>query len=117
AAIMEHLLRGTGREIGLGAITEIKVYEHRGVRLVGPLPAPIQNYTTYVAGVLAASPSGEAAAAFIRFVTNPQARADFAAAGVEGRGAAVRGAAPRGLPGRARSRRRRAGRWARPPPS
>jgi molybdate transport system substrate-binding protein len=41
--VMAHLSKGKGNEIGFGAITEIKAYEPKGVRLVGPLPAEVQN--------------------------------------------------------------------------
>jgi molybdate transport system substrate-binding protein len=83
AAVMEHVIRGRGYEIGIGPVTEIRPYESKGLRFVGPLPAPIQNYTTYVAGVLTNSASPEPAAAFIRHLTTAAARAVFAATGVE----------------------------------
>jgi molybdate transport system substrate-binding protein len=77
------VLRGRGYEIGIGPVTEIRPYEAKGIRLVGPLPAPIQNYTTYVAGVLTRSAAPEPAAAFVRHITGPAARTVFAATGVE----------------------------------
>ena len=83
AAVVEHVMRGRGYEIGIGPVTEIRPYESKGIRLVGPLPAPIQNYTTYVAGVLTKSAAPEPAAAFVRHITAPAARAVFAATGVE----------------------------------
>jgi len=83
AAVVEHVLRGRGYEIGIGPVTEIRPYEAKGIRLVGPLPAPIQNYTTYVAGVLTRSAAPEPAAAFVRHITGRAARAVFAATGVE----------------------------------
>jgi molybdate transport system substrate-binding protein len=82
-SVLEHVAKGTGREIGIGAISEIREYEAKGLRLVGPLPAELQNYTTYVAGVLTGSRSPEAARALVRFVTSPPAKAAFAATGVE----------------------------------
>lgn len=48
-AVMEHLIKGTGHEIGFGAITEIMLYRDKGVRFVAPLPADVQNYTSYTA--------------------------------------------------------------------
>jgi len=83
AAVLEHVLRGTGRELGIGAITEIRAFEARGLRLVGPLPPDLQNYTSYVAGVLTTAPSPDVARAFIGFATSPTAKAVFAATGVE----------------------------------
>ncbi len=83
AAVFEHLLRGKGNEIGVGALTEIIVYTKKGLTLVGPLPAEVQNYTTYTAGVMAGAKSPEAAKAFIRFLTSPSSKATFAAAGID----------------------------------
>jgi molybdate transport system substrate-binding protein len=82
-AVMEHIIRGAGREIGIGPITEIRPYESRGLRLVGPLPPPIQNHTSYIATRLVGGTDGGSAAAFIRYITNAAARAVFAETGVE----------------------------------
>ena len=82
-SVLEHVLRGHGQEIGIGAITEIRQFEPRGLRLVGPLPPDVQNYTTYAAGVLTASASADGAATFLRFVSGPAARAAFRVTGVE----------------------------------
>jgi molybdate transport system substrate-binding protein len=83
SAVMEHLLRGTGREVGIGPVPEIRAYESKGIQLVGPLPAEIQNYTVYVAGIVAGARSPDVGAAFIRFITRPAAKATFTATGVE----------------------------------
>lgn len=80
---MEHVLRGQGREIGFGAITEILLYRDKGLRLVGPLPADVQNYTAYAAAQSTAAPSPEAAAALLRFLATPASKALFVAAGIE----------------------------------
>lgn len=82
AAVFEHVIKGKGSEIGIGAMTEIMAYTKKGLQLVGPLPAEIQNYTTYAAGVMAGAASPEPARALIRFLTSPPAKAAFAAAGV-----------------------------------
>ncbi len=82
AAVFEHLLKGKGNEIGVGALTEIIVYTKKGLRLVGPLPAEVQNYTTYTAGLMAGANSPDAAGALIRFLTSPPSKATFAAAGI-----------------------------------
>jgi molybdate transport system substrate-binding protein len=83
STVMEHLLRGSGREVGIGPVPEIRAYESKGIQLVGPLPADIQNYTVYVAGILAGARSPEVSAALIRFITRPAAKTTFAATGVE----------------------------------
>jgi hypothetical protein len=46
------------REIGFRAITEIKLFQPKGLRYVGPLPAEVRNHTSYVAGVMAGARSG-----------------------------------------------------------
>lgn len=58
------------------------MYTKKGLKLVGPLPAEIQNYTTYTAGLMVGAKSPEAARAFIRFLASPPAKAAFAAAGI-----------------------------------
>jgi molybdate transport system substrate-binding protein len=81
--VMAHLSKGNGNEIGFGAITEIKAYEPRGVRLVGPLPAEVQNYTRYEAVVMTGARSPDAAKAVLRQIASPAGKAVFVAGGVE----------------------------------
>lgn len=83
AQVLEHVIAGKRREIGFGPITEIKSFEPKGVVLVGPLPADVQNYTTYVAAVLQNTAADAAAKEFIRYLTTPAARQAFAATGVQ----------------------------------
>ena len=83
AAVMEHLLKGTGPEIGAGAITEILLYRDRGLRFVGPLPPEVQNYTTYAASVLKTAVEADASRGFVGFLSTPAARALFAANGID----------------------------------
>jgi molybdate transport system substrate-binding protein len=82
-SVMEHVLKGKGREIGFGPITEILLHREHGLRLVGPLPAEAQNYTRYTAGVMAGAPSADAAQDFVRDLGTPAAKAAFSAAGIE----------------------------------
>jgi molybdate transport system substrate-binding protein len=81
--VLEHVLKGKGREIGIGAVTEIKVYQPKGLKLVGPLPADLQNYTSYMAGVATAARSPAGALAFIGFVLTPSAKQQLVATGIE----------------------------------
>jgi molybdate transport system substrate-binding protein len=83
AAVMEHVLKGKGKEIGFAPITEILMHRDHGLRLVGPLPAEVQNYTSYTAGVLAGASSASAAQEFVRYLGTPAAKATFVAAGIE----------------------------------
>ena len=89
ALVMKRLLAGTARrEFGFGATTEILLFRDQGVKLVGPLPAALQNYTRYVAlawpGAPAADPArADAVAALIRHLQSAEMRALFAKAGIE----------------------------------
>ncbi|PWC54162.1 hypothetical protein TSO221_08930 [Azospirillum sp. TSO22-1] len=83
AAVMEHLIRGKGAEVGFGAITEIMLYRGKGLTFVGPLPAEVQNHTRYAAAALAGAPNPEGARAFVRFLGSPEAKALLVANGVE----------------------------------
>ena len=83
-AVMEHVIKGKSKEIGFGAITEIKLYEVKGaLKLVGPLPPDVQNYTSYGAALMSNSPSAEAAKAFMAFLGTPAAKQAFVSAGIE----------------------------------
>jgi molybdate transport system substrate-binding protein len=63
-------------ELGIHQISEILPV--KGVKLVGPLPAELQKYTTYVAAPVKAT---ALTAEFIAYLTGPEARARLAAAG------------------------------------
>ena len=83
AAVMAHVSKGKGNEIGFGAITEIKAYEPKGVKLVGPLPADVQNYTSYEAVMTTGAASPEAVKAVLNQMATPAGKAAFAAGGME----------------------------------
>jgi molybdate transport system substrate-binding protein len=68
-------------EIAMTQISEILPYP--GVELAGPLPPDIQTYTTFSAGISAAAKNAEAAAALIKFLTSPDAKAVIKAKGME----------------------------------
>jgi molybdate transport system substrate-binding protein len=79
AAVMEHLIAGKGKELGFGASTEIALYKDKGLKLLAPLPAQVQNYTHY-----SAVSSGTAAARqFVGYLNSAAAKDLFAAAGVD----------------------------------
>jgi molybdate transport system substrate-binding protein len=69
-------------EIGIHQMSEI--VGQPGVTLVGPLPAEIQNFTTYAVGVSAAARDAEAARAFIKLLSGPSAAAVLKAKGMQG---------------------------------
>jgi molybdate transport system substrate-binding protein len=81
--VMEHVIHGKGNEIGFGAITEIKMFEPKGLKLVGPLPADVQNYTSYGAAQMTKAPTPDAAKAFLAFLAKPETKQIFVATGIE----------------------------------
>ena len=82
-AVMAHLIKGSGREVGFGAITEILLYEDKGLRFVGPLPRELQNYTTYAAVVAAPAANSAEAKEFLQFLQTPEAKGTFTSKGIE----------------------------------
>jgi molybdate transport system substrate-binding protein len=83
ASVMEHVLHGKGREIGFGAITEILLYRDKGLKLVGPVPAELQNYTSYSGSLLQGTPNAELSRKFVQFLDGTSSKALFKAAGIE----------------------------------
>jgi len=68
-------------ELGLHQISEILPV--KGVKLVGPLPAEIQNYTTYAAAVGKDAKQPEAAAAMLKLLAGSAAEPVLKARGME----------------------------------
>jgi molybdate transport system substrate-binding protein len=58
-------------EIALHQISEIAPV--KGAKLVGPLPAEIQNYTTYAVGIAADAKQPDAAKVMIKLLSGPEA--------------------------------------------
>ena len=83
AQVLEHVIGGKGIEIGFGTITEIRQFEPKGLKLVGPLPEQVQNSTAYSAAVITEAPEAEVARDFVRYIATPAAKAFFSAAGIE----------------------------------
>jgi molybdate transport system substrate-binding protein len=83
AAVMEHVLKGKGREIGFGPVTEILQHREKGLKLVGPLPPEVQNYTSYSAAPMTAAANAEPAKAFVRYLGSPESKALFVGAGID----------------------------------
>ena len=68
-------------DIGIHQISEILPV--KGAVLVGPLPAEIQNFTVYAAGVATAAKDGGAARALVKFLSGPQALPIIRSKGME----------------------------------
>jgi molybdate transport system substrate-binding protein len=83
AEVMNHVLKGKGKEVGFGPITEILLEKDHGLVLVGPFPPEIQNYTSYTAVPMTAGTQKEIARAFVTFLGGPVGRPLFVSAGIE----------------------------------
>src|SRR3989441_1846943 len=83
AAVMEHVLKGKGREIGFGPVTEILQHRDKGLKLVGPLPPEVQNYTSYSAAPMTAAANSELARVLVRYLGSPESKALFVGAGID----------------------------------
>jgi molybdate transport system substrate-binding protein len=81
-AVADHIAGGEA-EIGIHQISEILPV--KGVVLVGPLPAEIQNFTVYSAGVGTAAKNGakNGASALVKFLAGPHAGPIIKAKGME----------------------------------
>jgi molybdate transport system substrate-binding protein len=69
-AVADHIAAGEA-EVGIHQISEILAV--KGVVLVGPLPAEIQNFTVYSAGIGTAAKDAAAANALVKFLTGVHA--------------------------------------------
>ena len=83
AAVLDHVSRGKTREIGFGATTVIVEGKSKGLLFVGPLPAEIQNYTTYAAMVTADGAALDTAREFLGYLATDVAKAILAEAGIQ----------------------------------
>jgi molybdate transport system substrate-binding protein len=81
-AVADHIANGEA-EIGIHQISEILAV--KGAVLVGPLPADIQNFTVYSAGVGTAAKDGakDTASALVKFLAGSHARPIIKAKGME----------------------------------
>jgi molybdate transport system substrate-binding protein len=70
-------------ELGFALISEILPVS--GAELVGPLPAELQNYVVFTAGISPSAQDAEAARAFINFFTTPSALPVLKSKGMEPR--------------------------------
>jgi molybdate transport system substrate-binding protein len=79
-AVAEHVAKGEA-ELGIHQISEILPV--KGVTLVGPLPAEIQNYTVYAAGIGAHAKESDPAKALLKTLTSPAAAEVLKSKGME----------------------------------
>lgn len=83
AEVMQHALKGKGREVAFGPTTEILLEKEHGLVFVGPLPPEVQNYTSYTAVPMSAGSQKDAAQTLVKFLGGPVGKPLFVAAGIE----------------------------------
>lgn len=82
-AVTTRIKQGHGKEFGFGGYTDVLHNQDAGdVKLVGPIPEEVQNYTMYSSALIAAAASPAPARAFLAFLETPEAGAIFLASGV-----------------------------------
>jgi molybdate transport system substrate-binding protein len=74
------VLRGEA-EIGIQQMSELMAVS--GIDVVGPLPAELQNVTTFTGGIPAGTRHAGAGRALLQFLTTPAVKGVIAAAGLE----------------------------------
>jgi molybdate transport system substrate-binding protein len=77
--LMYQMVSDGEADLGFDQISIILVQPN--VEFLGPLPGPIQHYTTFAAGIGATSHQAEAGKAFIEFLASPPAQARMKANG------------------------------------
>jgi molybdate transport system substrate-binding protein len=80
AASQEKVAKG---EVELGLYNVSEIPEGKGLKLAGPVPPPLQINTTYEGALMSDGAVPEAARAFLRFLTEPEARPKWVAAKLE----------------------------------
>jgi molybdate transport system substrate-binding protein len=80
---IQRVIRGSGNEIGFGAIAEIKLNESKGVALVGSLPDEYQNYTNYSGAVMKTSKYPKETQQLIEYLQSDKAKALFKRTGID----------------------------------
>ena len=82
-AVAARIKQGHGKEFGFGGYTDVLHNEEMGgVKLVGPIPEEVQNYTLYSSALIAAAPNPAAGRAFLSFLASPEAQSIFRESGI-----------------------------------
>jgi molybdate transport system substrate-binding protein len=84
-AVANRIKEGHGKDLGFGGYTDVlHNQEMGGVKLAGPIPEEVQNYTLYSSALVKAAPDAAAGRAFLAFLESPEAQAIFRDSGVMG---------------------------------
>jgi molybdate transport system substrate-binding protein len=79
AEVFARVVQGKGNDIAVGTVTQI--LGTKGLKLLGRLPPGLQAYLVYGGVTWVDAKAPDAAAAFVRALASPDAKAAFAAAG------------------------------------
>jgi molybdate transport system substrate-binding protein len=75
--VADRLLKGDGVEVGFAAITEMNLYNDKGLKYVGPAPGNFQNLTDYAVVLHATAKDFSASQALVQWLSSEQAKAIF----------------------------------------
>ncbi len=81
AMMYEPILDGSGDDLAVGTITQIRA--DKRLKLIGALPAELQSYLYYAAVPMTGTPNMKPAVEFVRFLLTAAVKAQLAATGVE----------------------------------
>ena len=83
ASAIEHVLKGKGKEVSFGQLTEIRLYRDKGLRLSARCRRKCRTIRHTPASPMTARANAEVARAFVRHLGSSDGQAVFAAAGIE----------------------------------
>jgi molybdate transport system substrate-binding protein len=75
--VADRLLNGEGIEVGFAAITEMNLYNDRGLRYAGPAPGNFQNLTDYAVVLNAKAKELSASQSLVQWLSTEQVKAIF----------------------------------------
>jgi molybdate transport system substrate-binding protein len=85
-AVATRIKEGHGKDMGFGGYTDVlHNQEMGGVKLAGPIPEEVQNYTMYSSALIKAAPNAAGARAFLAYLESADAQAIFHDSGVMGK--------------------------------
>jgi molybdate transport system substrate-binding protein len=68
-------------ELGFQQVSELSQF--KGIDYVGPLPADVQEYTTFSSGIISGAAQAEPARELVKFITAPSSASAFTSRGME----------------------------------
>jgi molybdate transport system substrate-binding protein len=82
-AVTSRIKTGKGKEFGFGGHTDVLLNQDTGdIKLVGPIPEDVQNYTQYTGALIAGSSNQAGARSFLGYLKSPEALGIFETSGV-----------------------------------